>query len=390
MESSKEKKLMEGKPKITKIELHQFEYQVKDVGLEPTLALPVYESGSVITQTGHAIRVFTDAGVTGEYVGGKEVEYAGLATFARHLIGWNALDREGIYNELKLALRQRARMGMSQVDIALWDLAGKYYQAPIYELLGGNRTSMPCYASTLIADSQPGGLDSPEAFADFAEQCLEMGYPGFKIHPWVDAPVARHVATVHAVGQRVGGKMDLMLDPYCALRTFGDALKVGWACDEEKFFWWEDPFRDGGISAFSHRKLRQLVKTPLLQMEHIRGPEQHLDFILAEGTDFVRGDPDIDGGITGVMKIAHAAEGLGLDVELHAPAGPERRHLMAAIQSPRHPSSRTATVTAWTPSIRTAVSKCHGGRAWGWSMTGTSSPSTAKGFWYTIKAFDIR
>ncbi|MEE9399266.1 MAG: enolase C-terminal domain-like protein, partial [Dehalococcoidales bacterium] len=46
-----------------------------------------------------------------------------------------------------------------------------------------------------------------------------------------------------------------------------------------------------------------------------------------------RGDPDTDGGITGVMKIAHAAESLGLDVELHAPAGPERRHLMAAIHN---------------------------------------------------------
>jgi L-alanine-DL-glutamate epimerase-like enolase superfamily enzyme len=160
-----------------------------------------------------------------------------------------------------------------------------------------------------------------------------MGYPGFKIHPWVEAPVEQHVATVHAVGKRVGGKMDLMIDPICAPKTFGDALKIGWACDEEKFFWWEDPFRDGGISAFAHRKLRQLVKTPLLQMEHVRGLEPHVDFILADGTDFVRGDPDIDGGITGVMKIAHAAEGFGLDIEMHAPAGPERRHLMAAIHN---------------------------------------------------------
>ncbi len=322
---------MKDSPTITRIEVHLFEYQVKDVGLQPVLSYPVYEPGSVITRTDHAIRIFTDVGITGEYVGGKEVEYGGLPVFARRLIGWNALDREGIYNNLKLVLRQRTRLGMSQVDIALWDFAGKYYQAPIYELLGGNRTSLPCYASTYMGDNQPGGLNSPEAYADFAQQCLEMGYPGYKIHPWVDAPIQQHVATIHAVGKRVGGKMDLMLDPFCAPRTFADALKLGWACDEEKFLWWEDPFRDGGISAFAHRKLRQLVKTPLLQMEHIRGPETHMDFILAGGTDFVRGDPDTDGGITGVMKIAHAAESLGLDVEMHIPPGPERRHLMAAI-----------------------------------------------------------
>ena len=324
---------MKNRPKITKIEVHQFEYQVKDIGLEPVLSLPVYEPGGVATLSAHAIRIFTDVGITGEYVGGWPTEYAAVPMFARRLLGWNALDREGIYNDLKLTLRQRARMGMSQLDIALWDFAGKFYEAPIYELLGGNRISLPCYASTYIGDNQPGGLNSPEAYADFAEQCLEMGYHAYKIHPWVEAPIERVVAVIHAVGKRVGGKMDLMLDPFCAPKTFGDALKLGWACDEEKFFWWEDPFRDGGISAFAHRKLRQLVRTPLLQLEHVRGLEPHVDFIVAEGTDFVRGDPDTDGGVTGVMKIAHAAEGFGLDIELHAPTGPVRRHLIAAIHN---------------------------------------------------------
>ena len=89
---------------------------------------------------------------------------------------------------------------------------------------------------------------------------------------------------------------------------------------------------DGGVSAFAHRKLRQLVKTPLLQMEHVRGLEAHIDFIVAEGTDFVRGDVMYDGGITGVMKIAHAAEGFGLDIEIHH-AGPVERHLAAAIRN---------------------------------------------------------
>ena len=57
-----------------------------------------------------------------------------------------------------------------------------------------------------------------------------------------------------------------------------------------------------------------------------------MDFIVNEATDFVRADPDYDGGVTGVMKIAHAAEGFGLDVELHSP-GPVRRHLMASIRN---------------------------------------------------------
>ena len=75
--------------------------------------------------------------------------------------------------------------------------------------------------------------------------------------------------------------MDLMLDPACELMTFGDAVKVGWACDENRFFWYEDPYRDGGISQFAHRKLRQLINTPILQTEHVRSLEPHIDFAIA-------------------------------------------------------------------------------------------------------------
>lgn len=324
---------MKTRPKITKIEVHQFEYPLENYAPGPSPWNYRYELGRVASRRDHAIRIFTDIGLTGEYVGGNPTEYAAFPKFAYELIGRNALDREAIYNDLKLSLTQWARMGMGQLDIALWDLAGKFYEAPIYELLGAYRTDLPCYASTLGGDDQPGGLNSAGAYAEFAQQCLEIGYPAFKIHTWRNAPIEKHVAMIHAVGKKVGGKMDLMIDPHCNMITFGDALKVGWACDEEKFFWWEDPFRDGGVSAFAHRKLRQLVKTPLLQGELMRGLESHVDLIVAEGTDFVRGDPDYDGGVTGVMKIAHAAEGFGLDVELHAPTGPARRHCMAAIRN---------------------------------------------------------
>ena len=144
--------------------------------------------------------------------------------------------------------------------------------------------------------------------------------------------MTEHVRLVEAVGERVGDRMDLMLDPFCAILTFGDAVKVGHACDAHGFYWWEDPFRDGGVSAFAHRKLRQLVKTPILQLEHVRGLEAHVDFIVADGTDFVRIDQNYDGGITGVMKIAHAVEGFGLDVEPHG-SGPGPRQCMAAMRN---------------------------------------------------------
>ena len=46
----------------------------------------------------------------------------------------------------------------------------------------------------------PDGLSSPDAYADFAEQCLEMGYQGFNLHTWADGNVEREIATIKAVG----------------------------------------------------------------------------------------------------------------------------------------------------------------------------------------------
>ena len=146
-----------------------------------------------------------------------------------------------------------------------------------------------------------------------------MGYPAFKIHGWGNGPIEREVQTVLATRKAVGDAMDLMIDPACEYNTWGETVRVGLACDEARYFWLEDPYKDGGVSAFGHRKLRQVIKTPILIGEHIRGHELHVDNIVADGTDFVRADADYDCGITGLMKIAHSAEGFGLDVEIHAP-----------------------------------------------------------------------
>ena len=318
-------------PIITKIEIHTYESERVNLGKDYNGFNLVYEPGSRIKTQGSILRIETDQGIVGEYAGGSGAEYSTLPTFIHFLIGRSALQRELIYTEVRRALRQVARIGFAPVDIALWDIAGKLYDQPVYKLLGGYKDSIPCYASTYHGDHQPDGLSTPEAFADFAEHCLDLGYPAFKIHGWGRAPVSQEVANVHAVGKRVGDKMDLMLDPACELMTFGDAVKVGWACDENRFFWYEDPYRDGGISQFAHRKLRQLINTPILQTEHVRSLEPHIDFAIADATDYVRGDVGYD-GITGVMKLAHACEALGIDLEFHGP-GPAQRQCMAAIRN---------------------------------------------------------
>ncbi|WP_330633224.1 enolase C-terminal domain-like protein [Halocatena halophila] len=319
---------------ISKIESTEFSYPIEDVGTDDGFNL-VYEPGTTTERSLFGLRIHTYEGLTGEFVGGNSPGFAQINVIADYLIGKDPLKRERHWSEIKRGLRKYDRMGIGPIDIALWDLAGKHYGAPIHELLGTYRTRLPAYASSYHADRN-GGLDSPMAYAQFAENCLNRGYDGFKIHGWGGSPEARdinrEIETVHAVGDRVGDEMDLMLDPACEYETFGDALKVGRACDKQEFFWYEDPFRDGGLSQHAHRKLREQIDTPILQTEHVRGLEAHADFVVNDATDFVRADPEYDAGITGAMKIARMAEAFGLDTEIHSP-GPAQRHCIAALRN---------------------------------------------------------
>jgi L-alanine-DL-glutamate epimerase-like enolase superfamily enzyme len=319
---------------IDRVEVHEFTFDLADVGWDAGGFNIVYQPGNTLTLSKYATVIRTADGGRGEYValwGGTPMALAQTLALAPHLLGRDAHQRERIYDDFKRAHRQFDHMGFGCIDIALWDWAGKQYGAPISQLLGGFREHLPAYASTYHGDRN-GGLSSPQAYVDFAEQCYQMGYRAFKMHGWGDGIVADEVATVLALGKAFDGRMSLMTDPACELRTFADALAVGRACDEAGFFWYEDPFRDGGWSQFAHRKLRQFVKTPLLQTEHVRGLEPKADFIVGDGTDFVRADPEYDLGITGTMKIAHLAESFGLDVEIHA-SGPAHRHCMSAIRN---------------------------------------------------------
>lgn len=314
-------------PKISKIEQIFFTYAIQDMGTDYNGFNQVYEKGSILNLRASILRLETDTGVHGEAPGNQPLP----ANVAAYLLGKNPFEREKIYNDLKRGLRHTDRTAISAVDVALWDFAGKTTNLPIYRLLGGYKQSVPAYASTYHGDEN-GGLSTPEAFADFAEECYGLGYRAFKIHGWGNAPIEREIANVHAVGQRVGERMALMIDPACEYETWAEALLIGRACDAQAFFWLEDPYKDGGVSIFAHRKLREMIKTPILQTEHIFGLEQHVDFIAHGGTDFVRAGTYEDGGITGVMKIAHAAEGFGLDVELHG-GGLAHRHCLAAIRN---------------------------------------------------------
>jgi L-alanine-DL-glutamate epimerase-like enolase superfamily enzyme len=323
---------------IERVEVHEFKFEVKDLGVVSQavgVANIAYVKGSKLPVFRYGVVILTDDGLRGEYVTHWVATKASLAQtlmLAPQLVGRDPEEREEIYDDFKRELRHYDHMGHGPLDIALWDLAGKKYGVSVSSLLGGFRKRLKAYVSTYHAQEEGGGLDSPQAFSDFADHCKELGYEGFKIHGWNNGDARREAKNVLSLRQRVGEEMSLMIDPACQLRTFGDALYVGRACDEAGYFWYEDPYRDSAVSAFSHRRLREMIKTPILVTEHVRGVEQKANFVLAGGCDMIHADPEFDMGITGCMKIAHFAEALGIDLQIHA-AGPAQRACMSAIRN---------------------------------------------------------
>lgn len=324
---------------INRVEIHVFTFDVNNLGLGAHSAAGVgnmiYQAGSKLKASRFAVRIACDDGAQGEYVThwvGTPSTLGQVRMLAPNLLGRDPEAREQIYDDLKREVRAYDHMGHGPLDIALWDLVGKKYNMAVTTMLGGFRKRLPTYASTYHAQTDPGGLDTPEAFADYAEACKEQGFVGFKIHGWHEGDARKEARNLLGVRGRVGEKMYLMIDPACQLRTFLDALYVGRACDEAGYFWYEDPYRDTGVSAMGHQRLREKLDTPILVSEHVRGLEQKAGFLLAGGCDMIHADPEYDLGITGAMKIAHFCEALGLDVQMHA-CGPAHRAVISAIRN---------------------------------------------------------
>ncbi|MCA9944022.1 MAG: hypothetical protein KC449_11095 [Anaerolineales bacterium] len=324
---------------IDRVEIHVFSFEVENLGLGGHAAAGVgnmvYMPGSILKASRFAVRICCNDGAQGEYVThwvSTPSTLGQIQMLAPGLLGRDPEQRSLIYDDLKREVRAYDHMGHGPLDIALWDLAGKKYNTSVAKLIGAFRKRLPTYASTYHGQLEPGGLDTPEAFADYALACKEAGFAGFKIHGWHDGDARKEARNVLLVRERVGDEMALMLDPACQLRTFLDALYVGRACDEANYFWYEDPYRDSGVSAVGHQRLREQLKTPILVSEHVRGLEQKANFLIQGGCDLIHADPEYDMGITGALKIAHLCEALGLDVQFHA-CGPAHRAVMAAVRN---------------------------------------------------------
>lgn len=284
------------------------------------------------------LRIVTDEGGEGYCFGANKAVIDGIVKPV--LIDEDPFYREKIWQTLKE--RQRLHLGslsdrvLSTVDMALWDLAGRYLGQPVYKLLGAVRDKVPAYASTMCGDDLEGGLDTPEAYAEFALWCKERGYPAFKLHTWQPpmpgAPdPKRDVAACRAVREAMGDDMPLMLDPFHYYNR-EQALYLGKALEKLNYYWMEEPMDEHSISSYIW--LTEQLSLPMVGPETAEGKMYtRAEWIVRNASDISRGGVGDVGGITPMMKLVGLCESFGVRMEVHG-GGPGNLHVLCAMSIP--------------------------------------------------------
>ena len=206
------------------------------------------------TQT--LLQIGTDEGVSGYWFGANAQAIDSIVKPA--IVGEDPFYREKIWRDLNH--RQRLNLGtlsdqvLMAVDLALWDLAGRALEQPVYKLLGGLRDKVPAYASTMCGDDLKGGLATPEDYANYAQWCMERGYPAFKLHTW-QPPYAgapdpkRDIEACAAVREAVGPDVPCMLDPYHYYDREA-ALFLAKELEKLDYYWMEEPMDEHSMSSY--------------------------------------------------------------------------------------------------------------------------------------------
>jgi L-alanine-DL-glutamate epimerase-like enolase superfamily enzyme len=101
------------------MEIVQFWYETTNWGRDYNGFNAAKEPAKTARSTTFALKIYTDAGITGEFVGGGPVEVGEIHLYVDYMIGKNTLEREKIYNDVKRALRKYDKMSMGLIDIAL-------------------------------------------------------------------------------------------------------------------------------------------------------------------------------------------------------------------------------------------------------------------------------
>ena len=278
------------------------------------------------------VEVDTDAGITGLGESGSwgflEASAAAVNTFKRYLVGQDPLRIEHHWQYLYRwsHFRGSAVMGaLSAIDIALWDIAGKHFGVPSYQLLGGKvrdkaRVYYHVFGETkeeLIAgcaEARELGFTAVGHLTPFLDDSRDIPY--FKTH--VDM-IEDAVETVAAYRQAVGRDVDLCIEIHRRL-TPSEAIVLGRGIEPYHPFFYEDPVTPDNFDEMA--LVASKIGIPIATGERLFSIWEFQALLQRGAVQFVRPDVCMVGGLSHAKKIAALAEAFHVQVVPHNPLSP--------------------------------------------------------------------
>ncbi|GGB78538.1 D-galactarolactone cycloisomerase [Marinobacterium zhoushanense] len=268
--------------------------------LEQPLDRPFESSATRFSVRRHLlVEIECDGGLTGwgECLGHVEINAAIVKAMTPLLIGRSALDIEPIWLELYNQFRDQGQRGatvnaISGIDIALWDLCGKYYNAPIHQLMGGAfRDRVPAYAT---GGFRQVGLDRISSLRHEVQGFVDAGFRAVKIK--IGFGIALDIESIAAVREVIGPDIRLMIDANHGYDAVAAAQIIRLAAPYD-IDWFEEPVVPEALS--SYRRLRELNSIPIAGGETWHTRWGIAEALRQEAVDILQ--PDV-GGVGGLSE----------------------------------------------------------------------------------------
>lgn len=258
------------------------------------------------------VKVTTDEGLVGwgEAFGFRAVASVKLAVdqlIAPLCVRRDATRIEPLMLEVQKKLHVFGRggalaFGMSAVDIALWDIAGKAANMPLSRLLGGGAADLGCYAS-LVRYSDPSLVRAS------VRRAIDAGFNTLKLHEI-------ELAAIRAAREEAGPDIELTLDVNCPW-LLSEARSIAEDLRPVRLKWLEEPLwppeNFDGLA-----ELRRRSGIPIAAGENIYTLMDFERLLAAKAVDFVQPSPAKMGGITELRKLFPLASVHNIPVMPHS------------------------------------------------------------------------
>lgn len=273
------------------------------------------------------LKIETDEGIIGwgePVIEGKAATVkAAVEELMEYLIGkdpmniedhWNVMYRAGFYRGGPILMS-----AIAGIDQALWDIKGKYYGAPVYQLLGGKaRDTMKVYSWI--------GGDRPADVGNAAKGMVAQGFTALKMNATeelqyvdtydkIDHAIARIAAVREAVGPHIGIGIDFHGRVHKPM-----AKILAKALEPYRPMFIEEPVLPENNEAL--REIANHVAIPIATGERMFSKWQFKTLLKEGYADIIQPDLSHAGGITECKKIFSMAEAFDVAVAPHCPLGP--------------------------------------------------------------------